>query len=562
MAFDGMMMSLLKEELNMQLKDAVVSQVHQPNHDELVILFRTFTKNKKLLINTRADAPRVHITDFAPENPQTPPMLCMLLRKKLTGAKLVDIRQKENERIYDFIFSIINDIGDREELTLSVEIMGRYSNVIIIDKDSKVVDSLKRVDISMSRERLVLPKMQYEAPKSQDKVVLSEETIPEIISSVKESDKPLSKSLLSVVQGMSPVVAREIEYNVENGSLVEAELSKIYSVLSEHKGTPTMLLKNDGTPFDFTFIDINQYSDMAKKKTFDSYSEMLDDFYKEKDMVMRMKAKTQALRKTLTNTIERLSKKINLQKADLEKYKNREHLRIKADLLQANLFRIEKGAESITLENFYDENQDTIEIRLNPALSPAMNSQKLYKAYAKAKNGEIKVKEQIEIAKEELKYIESVLDVLEHAQSEKELVEIREELSEQGYIKKGRGKTKQSSSLPPLEYYSKDNFRILVGRNNRQNDILTLKYAKKSDLWFHTKDIPGSHVILETQGREVSDEAIYEAAKQAALHSKARNSNNVPVDYTKVKYVSKPNKARPGRVIYVNNKTIYVSLEN
>ena len=556
MAFDGMMMSQIKYELQTVLKDALVSQVHQPNRDEILIAFRTFTGTKRLLISTRADTPRVNITQNIPENPVSPPMLCMLMRKRLSGARLVDIKQPENERILLFVFDAVNEIGDREKVTLIVEIMGKYSNMILTDNEDNVIDALKRVDISMSKERLILPKMRYEFPKKQDKYQLLESTADMIVQRVNSSGIELSKALLSSIQGISPVVTREIEYRVSEGSDLKSELLWLYGILKDHNGVPVMLIREDGSPFDISFLDINQYGNSAKIRRYDSYSLLLDDFYRERDRYNRMKAKTQNLNRLLNNTLERLSKKINIQKIELEKCRDREKYRVQADLLQANLYRIEKGAESVEVDNFYDPEYKKITIKLNPAYSPAMNAQKLYKAYAKAKNGEIEIAKQIKKAQDDLLYIESVIDTVSRIETEKELSAVRQELVEEGYIKEQKGQKKQNISLPPLEY-SVSGYRVLVGRNNRQNDVLTLKYAKKSDIWLHTKEIPGSHVIIETNGQDVDDEVIYEAASIAVYHSKGRNGVNIPVDYTKVKNVSKPTGAKPGKVIYVNYKTMY-----
>lgn len=562
MAFDGMMMSLAAQELREQLNNGIVSQIHQPGRDEIIISFRTYSGNKKLLICARADTPRLNITKNVPENPNTPPMLCMLLRKKLSGAKLKDIKQTENERILFFVFDSLNDIGDIEEITLCAEIMGKYSNVILIDKDNKVIDSLKRVDMSMSRERLIFPKIEYELPKKQDKICLTESTIPLIIEKALKGEKNLDKEFLSLIQGMSPIVARELDCRITSGEDIKEVLKSLLDILSSKKGTPLMLIREDGSPFDISFIDINQYGASVQKKYFDSYSELLDAFYRQRDQHARMKVKSQGLSKLLNNTVERISRKINLQQADLEKCRNREILRIKADLLQVNLFRVERGAQSIRVENFYDEDQKMIDIELNPALTPAMNAQKYYKAYAKAKNGEKMLMMQIEKSKEDLQYIESVMDSLSRAETEKELSMIRSELVQEGFLKEQKGSKKKEQTLPPHQYMSKSGFSILVGRNNKQNDILTLKYAKKSDIWLHTKDIPGSHVIIEANGRQIDEETVAFAAKIAAFHSKAQKSSNVPVDYTNVKYVSKPRGAKPGKVIYTDYKTKYVDPED
>ena len=560
MALDGMMLSLIKDELLTELKDAHINQIHQPSKDELVVNFRTKSGSKKLFLSCRADCARVHFTQYAPENPPTPPMLCMLLRKRLCGARLVDIRQIEFERILFFDFEATNEIGDRERLTLCIEIMGRYSNIILIDEKSLVVDAVKRIDITMTKDRVVLPKIEYALPQKQDKLNILDCDIEDIVSAVEDSEKSLDKAVLSTVQGISPIICREVEHRVYEGSPLYDELNRIATVLRENKSIPTMVLKDNNAPFDVAFTDITQYGDAMKVKHFESFSKMLDSFYYERDMAVRMKSKSLDLHKLTSNLIERFSKKINIQREELKKCEDREQLRIKGDLLQANLYRIEKGAMFVEVENFYEENSPITRIVLDPSITPAQNAQKFYKAYAKAKTAQQMLKVQIEKAEQELSYMITVQDFLSRAQSDKELSQIRLELVEQGYIKEHKNqKQKAMKALPPLEFETSDGFKVLVGRNNKQNDQLTLKTASKFDYWFHTKNIPGSHTIVLTEGKEISDTAILEAAQICAYHSKGKDSSQVPVDYTIVKNVSKPSGAKPGKVIYVSYNTVYVT---
>lgn len=560
MALDGMMLSLIKTELLDELRDAHINQIHQPSKDEIVINFRTRSGSKKLFLSCRADCARVHFTENAPENPPTPPMLCMLLRKRLCGARLIDIRQIGFERILFFDFEGTNEIGDRENLTLCIEIMGRYSNIILIDKNGLVVDAVKRIDITMSNDRVVLPKIEYMLPQSQDKINVLTSDYSEIEKAVELSEKSLDKAVLSAVQGVSPIVCREIEHKVFEGNTLASLIDNLTHILRNNNATPTMVLKDENTPFDITFMNITQYGDSMINKQFDTFSAMLDKFYYQRDMAVRMKQRSMDLHKLVSNAIERISKKINIQTQELKKSENREELRIKGDLLQANLYRISKGAMFVEVENFYDENYETMRIVLDPSITPAQNAQRFYKAYAKAKTAQGVLKVQIEKAQAELSYMISVQDFLNRAQSDKELSQIRLELVEQGYIKEHRNnKQKAPKALPPIEFETSDGFVVLVGRNNKQNDVLTLKTASKSDYWFHTKNIPGSHTIVLTDGRDISEQAVVEAAQICAYHSKAKDSAQVPVDYTIVKNVSKPSGAKPGKVIYVNNKTVYVT---
>ncbi|MBQ9515043.1 MAG: NFACT family protein, partial [Ruminococcus sp.] len=479
------------------------------------------------------------------------------LRKRLGGSRLVDVTQPKNERVLCLHFDALNEIGDREQLGLYVEIMGRYSNAILTGGDGNVIDSIKRIDFSESEERVLLPKMPYELPKMQDKLCIEESSVGEVCRRIIDLGGD-DRAVLGAVQGISPMIAREIAYRAESEGL-DAVIERLKNEVENGSGTPTLVYKTDGSPMDFCFMDIRQYGDALTVRHFDTYGELLDAFYSERDRLARMKAKSADLNKLLSNTVDRLSRKINLQKADLKKCADREQLRIKGDLLQANLYRIEKGSSAVTVENYYVEDNAPMTIALNPAITPAMNAQRFYKEYNKAKTRETMLTRQIEKASDELQYIESVQDALSRCETEAELSAIRSELRDQGYLKAQKGTKRKDKPLPPIEYTSSDGFRILVGRNNVQNDQLTLRTARKSDIWLHTKNIHGTHVIIVSDGREITDTAILEAAAVAAAHSKAKNSAQVPVDYTAVKNVSKPAGAKPGKVIYVNYRTVYVT---
>ena len=556
MAFDGIMMTMVRREMSDVLISSRVSQIYQPARDELVFAFRTQDGAKKVLIRL-SDAPRVHISACSIENPPVPPMLCMLLRKRLGGARLSEITQPKNERVLCLHFEAVNEIGDREQLRLYIEIMGRYSNAVLTDGEDKVIDTVRRIDFSVSEERVLLPKMPYELPRMQDKLCIEECSPEEIVERIEELGGD-DRAVLNTIQGTSPMVAREICFRASQSDML-TQVRVLQEMVTSGRGEPTLIGKADGSPMDFCFMDVRQYEGALPIRHFDSYSELLDTFFSDRDRLARMKAKSADIGKLLSNTIDRLSRKINLQRTDLKKCADREQLRIKGDLLQANLYRVERGASAVTVENFYAEDNAPMTIRLNPTISPAMNAQRFYKEYNKAKTRETMLTEQIEKATEELSYIESVQDELSRCEMESELSAIRAELREQGYIKAQKGNIKRKDKpLPPIEYTSSDGFRILVGRNNKQNDLLTLKTAQKNDMWLHTKGIHGTHVIICSEGKEISDTAIMEAAQIAAAHSKGKDSTQVPVDYTRVKNVSKPNGALPGKVIYVRYNTVYV----
>lgn len=572
MALDGIFLRHIKNEIEQQALLARVSQIYQPNRDELVFVLRTFGGSKKLLLSSRANSPRVNFCEKTPENPAQPPMFCMLLRKRIGGGKLVSVRQAGCDRILFLDFECINELGDTEILTVICEIMGMYSNIIVADnKSGVIIDSLKRVDLTMSSQRLVLPNLKYELPAPQDKLNILDSSPQEITEKIKslECEMPLNKALLRVIQGVSPIICRELEYRVCEGvsnrvegvleDKLNVELANLKDLTEDCSGKPCIVYREDGRPLDTAFMPIEQYGNFAEIKSVDGFSKALDEFYETRDSRERMRMKSQGLTKLLHNIRERLARKISKQQLELARCGEREQLRICGDLLQANLYRIERGAEFADVENFYDEQGRTLRINLDPSISPAANAQKYYKDYQKAKNAEIALAEQIKNGREELEYIESVLDTVDRAETERELSQIRDELTDQGYLKPQKGKQRRQEKLAPLEFMSSDGFKIFVGRNNRQNDKLTLKTAAKNDMWLHTKDIHGSHVIIESGGRDISDTAVFEAARLAAYNSKARHSDKVPVDYTLVRYVSKPNGSKPGMVIYVNNKTIYVT---
>ena len=560
MAFDGIMMTMVRREMASALTGARVNQIYQPACDELVFAFRTQEGTKKVLIRL-SDSPRVHISSCSIENPPVPPMLCMLLRKRLGGARLAEITQPQNERVLCLHFEALNEIGDRENLRLYVEIMGRYSNAVLTDGDDRIIETVRRIDFSMSEERVLLPKMPYELPRTQDKLCVEESEPAQIVSRI-ETLGGDDRAVLNTIQGISPMIAREICYRAESDDML-TQITDLKALVETGRGEPTLVYKADGSPMDFCFMDIRQYEGALKVSRFDTYGGLLDAFYSERDRIARMKAKSADIGKVVNNAIDRLSRKINLQKAELRKCADREQLRIKGDLLQANLYRVERGATCVTVENFYAEDNALITIQLDPTITPAMNAQRCYKEYNKAKTREVMLTEQIKKATEELAYLESVKQMLSQCETEAELSAIREELREQGYFKERKGSVKRrDKALPPIEHTSSDGFKILVGRNNKQNDQLTLHMANKNDMWLHTKGIHGSHVIIVSGGREITDTAIREAAAIAAAHSKGKDSAQVPVDYTRVKNVSKPNGALPGKMIYVNYSTVYVKPDN
>lgn len=575
MALDGAFLRHIKAELEEKLIGGRVDKIHQPNRDEIVIALRTREAMYRLLLSARANSARVGLIEANLENPKQPPMLCMLFRKKLSGARLIDIRQPELERVLHFDFEALNELGDKVILSINMEIMGKYSNIILSDEEGRVVDALKRVDADMSSMRLVQPGMTYKLPPPQDKLKLLEADQKLLMERIDGLSKnmELSKALLMVLQGISPIVGRELQQQVGRGAFVYIKemgeedrfrlgffYQKLKEMVTETQGRPEMVIDKTGKPIDFSFMHIQQYGAAATTKNVDSFSELLDSFYREKDSIERMRVKSQDLLKLLSNLSERLSRKINTQQAELKACENRDQFRVYGDLLSANMHLIPKGASSIRLQNFYNENGEEVDIKLNPELGASKNAQRYYKEYRKAKTAEKKLTEQMAIARSELEYLDTVFESLAMARDEQDLAEIREELAQEGYVRIQRKKRDKNVKISaPLEYIVADSFKVLVGRNNRQNDQLSMRTARKQDMWFHTKNIPGSHTVLLTEGREPSMEALVEAAELAAAHSRSKNSSQVPVDYTEIRNVSKPQGAKPGFVNYVNYKTLYVT---
>lgn len=573
MALDGITLGLVKNELKNYIIGSKIEKVHQPSKNELVLILRTRNGGYRLYLSCDGQSPRVQLSRYNLENPKVPPMLCMLLRKRLCGATLTEITQISNDRILFFEFDGTTEIGDKTKYYLICEIMGQRSNIILCDIDYKIIDAVKRIDEEKSSVREILPGLKYELPPMQEKCNIISDDTNEIVNKILlYHDKMLSKAVLECVEGFSPIVGREIAYRTVFGDKqvgllsdiekerLENEIGIIKDEINNEK-LFTMLVSDDGIPFDFSFTNIRQYGTSLKKKEYDSVSELLDDFYFEKDKITRTKRKAADLFKLLNSAIERTSRKINNRKSELLKSENREQIRIYAELITANQYRLTEKASVYQLENYYDNN-NIIDIPANPALTPLQNAQKYFKEYKKAVNAEKLLHNLIEEGEQELVYLDSVLDNLSRAASEKEIAEIRDELEQGGYLKIKKGnKIKKEKPLQPIEFTSSDGFRILVGRNNIQNDILTLKTAKNYDMWLHVQKHAGSHTVIIADKKEITETAIFEAACIAAYHSKAKDSSSVAVDYTLIKNVKKPVGAKPGKVIYNTYNTIYVTPE-
>lgn len=568
MSLDGAFLHLVKAEL-MPLIGSRVDKVYQPSREEIVITLRTMREGaKKLILSANSVSARVNLTETAFDNPQQPPMFCMLMRKHLGGGRLTDIRQDGLERIIYFDFECVNEIGDIVTNTLAAEIMGRHSNIILI-RDGRVVDSIKRVTDDISSVRRVLPNIPYETPPRTERLNLLEVSPEEVWERLNGSSERLAKRLLTVLEGVSPVFTRECAYyaardvDIACSELTESMRDKVLFFLSKAKkaldgaAEYTMVSELGGRKKDFCFVNIEQYSTAMLISHAESANSLLDGFFAAADRTERTKQRARDLLKLLMNSYERVSRKLELQKKELAECSEREVFRVCGDLINSNIYRLEKGMTKCTLEDFYSG--EPREIALDARLTPAQNAQKYYTEYRKLDTAEKMLTELIQKGGEELVYIDSVFDCVSRTENEAELAEIRRELREQGYLRGGKPDEKIKKT-EPLKYVSTSGYEILVGKNNRQNDTLTLKTARASDIWLHTKDIAGSHVIIRTAEKSAPDEeTILEAAELAAYHSKGRSSSQVPVDYTAVKFVKKPAGAKPGMVIFTNNRTVYVT---
>ncbi len=559
MAFDGGFLHRITEELNIA-DDSHVDKIYQPSKDELVLLLRKKNFAKRLLICVKPGSARIQFTENKYENPASPPMFCMLIRKYLSAARLIKITQPSLERIAELTFSYTNEMGDISEIRLIAEFIGNKTNILLVGADGRIIDCLRKSDPETA-DRLLLPGALYEYPVNQGKLnPLTAET-NQICTAAITRGGNTAKALLDIIDGFSPLVCREAVCKSEIAGNLNSALNAIVTDL-KNGGTPTMLIKADGTPYDFSYTDISQYAGEFDKKSFKSYSELLDAFYTARENTERLRRSASDIIKLVTNLRARTERKLAIRLNDLKKCENRETLRIYGELLKANLYRLQNGATFAEVENYYDEMKQ-IRIPLNPALSPQKNADKYFKDYKKTYTAERTLTDLTERDKEELKYFDSVLDSISRSESISEISEIREELALAGYIKQNGARKKKVSAVPQFkEYTSDEGYKILVGKNNRQNDYLTTVLAAKNDLWFHVKNIPGSHVIVRCRGGEVSDATVMKAAALAAANSKAAGSSQVPVDYTPVKFVKKPNGAKPGMVIYTTNKTVFVTPEN
>ncbi len=578
MSFDGIVTKSVVKELKETLLGGRIDKIYQPEKDEILINVHNKGNNHRLLISASSNNPRIYLTKNSKKNPQSPPMFCMLLRKHLSGGIILNIEQYSMDRIIFIDISSLDELGQPSETRLVVEIMGKYSNIILVDKESqKILDSITRVSGEMSRVRQILPGFKYDYPPSQNKInplTSAEKHFYEFIKEEKENLQ-VFKFFYFNYTGLSPLISREICFNANIdidrpiGSLGDSEVdalctsfSKVIGNVKDELFNPLYITNDLDEIIAFYSMDLNQYGN--KNKYFSSsISHILDTSYRKRDIFDRISQKSQSIRKSVQVKLDRAINKLSKQKEELLESKDREKLKIYADLISANIHRIPRGIDKIELENFYDENMATISIPLDIKLSPVENAQRYYKRYSKLKNAEALLLKQIPETKNEISYLEHVLIGIENSVEIEELDEIKDELIKEGYIRdnsRNRKKKKKEEKLSsPHHYVSQDDFHIYVGKNNRQNEYLTLKFANKEDLWLHVQNMPGSHVVIKKDNKEIPDTTLEEAAILAAYYSKGKNGKNISVDYTERKNVRKMRNSKPGMVIYENFKTTNVN---
>lgn len=576
MAFDGLTVHAVAKELGNELVGARITKIYQPSRFDLVFHCRRPGGGRQLLVSGHPQYARAHLTENSYTNPLSPPAFCMLLRKHLEGGKITSVRQVDFERIIEITVENLSDNGETVDRTLIIEIMGRHSNVILIDAaESTVLDAMNRVTEQISRYRQVLPGERYIRPPKQDKLNPLETTEAQFISQLGPSSPQarLSKVIMQVYLGISPTTSREIvaraglspdSTRLDAEGKLEALWKSFASLLDDLKNgkvTPCVAFDEHNQPIEFAPYPLQ--TEGVVLRCYDSISEAIDTFYHYRVTLHQLRQMAGDLNRIVSTHLNRLESKMEKQMETLKKAENAEQYRILGELLTANLYRVSPGQSTVTVENFYSEDQEPVTIELDPSISPADNAQKYFRLYSKAKNSLTVTRLQLEAAKAEIDYLQDVQAAIELAESISELEEIREELIAEGYIKEKsqpkRKKPKKQTPAPPLRFNSSDGIPIFVGRNNRQNDHLTFSVASSGDIWLHVKDIPGSHVIIKSGGKPVPDTTLEEAAKLAAYYSKGRESANVPVDYTARKNVRKPSGAKPGKVIYENYKTVFVT---
>lgn len=565
MSFDGMVTYAAVKEFKNKLTLGKIEKIYQPQPEQLLLSIHTKQGKQKLFISSAGNHSAAYLVNETPENPPEPPVFCMVLRKHLSAARISDIVQHENDRIIEIIMETVNELGFSVNKKLIIELMGKHSNILLIDMTSnKIIDSIKHVSIDVNRARQILPGKAYEYPPAQEKTPFMDIT-PENMQKLTSSQLQPERAILANVQGISPALAETIaaagcstDSDTYDSSGCYDKLHHIIDSIDSGSSSPVVYVDENDKPVDFHITELTVYSDSYKAINFDTFSEAAAYFFSHRESSNTIKQKSNDLMRVVKSHLDKLKLKTQRLNEDLYKAENSEKYRIYGELLTANLHAAKPGATSINVLNYYNGTQ--MDIPLDPKFSPAKNAQNYYKKYGKSKTAVKEKKLQLEEVAREIEYLESVSAFISRVSSIEEVDLLKQELIDSGFIrfKKSRKEQKKAAKPKPHMYTISSGKTVLVGRNNKENDWLTLKKASGTDIWFHTKDIPGSHAILFLDGTEPTEEDLFEAASIAAFHSKGADSENVPVDYTKVRHVKKPSGAKPGMVIFTHNRTLYV----
>ncbi len=571
MAYDAGMLSFIVDEINRKLGGAKIEKIYQPQKDEIILTMKQGGDTLRLLINAGSSSPRMNITDMRPENPPTPPMFCMVLRKHLGGAKLISAVQLGFERAARLTFAAYDEMGFQTEKHLIVELMGKYSNLILSNAEDKMIGVMHSVDFTTSQLRQVLPGMTYELPPKQNKLDPTAVTEAEFkqLAALQDMDRRADKFITENFAGIAASVAREMAYRAsgsitatlgECGNKLTSVFSDVVENIMSHRGTPTVIYGEDGVPVEYAFTDMTHYGAGFTRTAYDSFGEMIDIFFATRSRNDRLKQRAADVFKILTNAENRLIKKIDKQTAELEECDEGEKYKLWGDLITANIYRLSRGMKTAKLDNYYCE-YEPVEIPLEERYTPSQNAQRYYKKYAKLKSARVHLGEQIELARSELQYVYTVLDSLTRADTEKELAEIRDELYHSGYASRMKNYTvKKNRTYAVVKFVTDGGYTVYCGKNNVANDYLTTKVAEKNDWWFHVKNQPGSHVVMALEGKgEPSETDFTQAASIAAYYSAAAGAPHTEVDYTLARHVKKPSGSKPGYVIYHTNWSATVS---
>lgn len=559
MPLDAIYLSALTGELKEKIEGGRIDKVQQPERDMLLISLRSKGENLRLLLAAGTGRARGHLTGSSFENPAEPPMFCMLLRKHLVGARIISVRQPDWERMLIIELEGHDEMGFASRKQLITEMIGRSSNVILVDGEGRIIDCMRRMDFAGDAMRRMLPGMIYRLPPKQDKPVLMEtdsEQRRKMIAGAEEGQS-LDKWLLNSFSGLSPLVCRELAYRCSGSLETLPELLDAFVDSVRAGDLRPYILWDEDKPADFSFMKIGQYGDALSCREEENFSSLLDSFYSQRDRAEQQRRRSHQLYKTVRTIRDRLQRKLAGQSEELRRTENRDQVRKMAELVTANIYRIKRGDRVLKCQDYYDPEGGEMEITLDPLKTPQQNAASMFKEYNKLKAARSHLTGLIAQGEEQLDYLNSVLEMLSLSESEKDISDIRRELVETGYIRQQSGvKTSRIKAQAPLRFVTDDGFEVLAGRSNIQNDQLSTKLCRRTDYWFHTQKVHGSHVILRCSDSEPSPLAISQAAAIAAYYSQGRDGGKIPVDYTMLRFVRKPSGAMPGKVIYTDYKTL------